>query len=145
MVPVHGRWVLVAFDLDREDWRTFRLDRLREPVLGTWRFVPRPGAEEVLARLDEPAPPSAWRHEVTVRIHAPCEEVAAHLPRLAGHLRPLEDGKTEFRTGADDPDGAARWLAMLEHDFAVVGDQEVVDAVARLARRLTRSANGGVG
>lgn len=145
LVPVHGRWVLVAFDLDREDWRTFRLDRLREPALATWRFVPRPGAEEVLARLDEPAPPSAWRHEVTVRIHAPFEEVAAHLPRLAGHLRPLEDGKTEFRTGADDPDGAAGWLAMLEHDFTVVGDQEVVDAVARLARRLARSVNGGVG
>lgn len=145
LVPVNGRWMLVAFDLDREDWRTFRLDRLREPAVGTWLFVPRAGGDEVLSRLDEPAPPSAWRHEVTVRIHAPVDEVAAHLPRLAGHLRPLGDGETELRTGGDDPDNAARWLAMLGHDFTVAGDQEVVDAVGRLARRLAQSANGGVG
>lgn len=139
LVPVRGRWKLVAFDLDREDWRTFRLDRLSAPAVGTWRFAPRPGLEEILTRLDEPAPPSAWRHEITARIHAPLEHVAASLPRLAGHLRTVGPGETEFRSGAEDPDDAARWLTTLRHDFTLVGDDAVAAAVERLARRLGRS------
>lgn len=140
LVPVRGRWKLVAFDTVREDWRTFRFDRLSTPAIMLSRYTPRPGLEDVLARIDEPAPPCAWKHEVTVRIHAPLAEAAETMPRLAGHLEAVGESETEFRTGADDPDEAARWLTTLQQDFTVLGDDEVVRAMARLARRLERSA-----
>lgn len=143
LVPVRGRWMLAAFDLTREDWRTFRFDRLSAPQIGLHRYTPRPGLDEVLARLDEPTPPSAWRHEVAVLIHAPLEEVAQTMPRLAGHLEAVGESETEFRTGAEDPDDAARWLTTLRQDFTVLGDEEIIQAVARLARRLERSTRRG--
>src|SRR5690606_19648442 len=41
MVATGRRWYLMAWDVDRDDWRTFRLDRMREVRATTWRFRPR--------------------------------------------------------------------------------------------------------
>lgn len=132
-------WLLVAHDLDRDDWRTFRVDRIVDPAVGTWAFTPRPDLAEALARLDEPTPPEAWRHRVSVRVHAPLESVRASLPAAAGRLTALDARTTAFETGADDPAEAARWLALLGHEFEVLGDEPVRAAVAALADRLHRS------
>ncbi|MDO5083398.1 MAG: YafY family protein [Arachnia propionica] len=132
-------WLLVAFDLDRDDWRTFRIDRMRQATARTWRFTPRPGLEQVVAGLDDPVPPSAWRHRVEAHIHAPHAQVQAALPRGAGQLRPLDETTTWFLTGADDPATAACWLSRLEFDFTVLGDDEVVAATRALADRLHRA------
>lgn len=143
LIAERHTWRLVAYDLDRDDWRTFRLDRLTLPTPGTWRFTPRPDLDDALADLDRPTPPEAWRHQVTVHIHAPLATVTESLPHLAGHLRSLDETTTEFRTGADDPRDAAWWLARLDHDFTVIGDDTTRDAVARLGRRLQRAASPG--
>ncbi|RRD04740.1 YafY family transcriptional regulator [Arachnia propionica] len=132
-------WLLVAFDLDRDDWRTFRIDRMRQATARTWRFTPRPGLEQVVAGLDEPVPPSAWRHRVVLHIHAPHEVVAEEIPQAVGRLRPLPDGGTEFVSGADDPEDAACWLARMRHDFTLLGDDAVREAVEKLSRRLGRA------
>lgn len=145
LVPVRGRWMLVAYDPAREDWRTFRFDRLSEPEILLRHCTPRPGLNEVLARLDEPTPPTAWRHQVVVLIHAPLGEVAETMPRLAGHLQPVGESETEFRTGAEDPDDAARWLSTLRQDFTVLGDEEVHQAMRRLSDRLGRSVADSTG
>lgn len=42
LVSTGQRWYLVAYDLDREDWRTFRVDRVGEPYATGARFAPRP-------------------------------------------------------------------------------------------------------
>jgi predicted DNA-binding transcriptional regulator YafY len=41
LVATGRRWYLMAWDVDREDWRTFRLDRMRSVVPSTWRFKQR--------------------------------------------------------------------------------------------------------
>ena len=41
LVSAGRRWYLVGWDVRREDWRTFRLDRLTGPRLGGVRFKPR--------------------------------------------------------------------------------------------------------
>ncbi|WP_040160768.1 helix-turn-helix transcriptional regulator [Nigerium massiliense] len=132
-------WVLVAWDRDRADWRTFRLDRLRDAEVTTWRFSPRPGLDAALARLDGPMPASAWRHRVVVHVHAPLAAVAASLPTEVPRLRALDEHTTEFTSGADDPATAARWIAAIDHEITVVGDEAIRAAVGSLAARLTRS------
>ncbi|RRD48923.1 YafY family protein [Arachnia propionica] len=132
-------WLLIAHDLHREDWRTFRVDRMSDVALSTWRFTPRPGLEQVVARLDEPVPPSVWRHRVVLHIHASHEVVAEEIPQAVGRLRPLPDGGTEFVSGADDPEDAACWLARMRHDFTLLGDDAVREAVEKLSRRLGRA------
>lgn len=41
LVSTGRRWYLVAYDLDRADWRTFRVDRVSEPFATGVRFTPR--------------------------------------------------------------------------------------------------------
>ena len=47
LVHTGRRWYLVAFDLDRDDWRTFRLDRVSEPLATGLRAASRPGPDPV--------------------------------------------------------------------------------------------------
>lgn len=135
-------WRLLAFDLGRDDWRVFRLDRMSAASVGTWRFGPRSDLEQALARVDEPVPAHAWRHEVRIRIAAPPSEVAASLPRLAGRLVAVDEETTEFVSGADDPTEAAMWLARLDYDFTVTSGEEIRAAVRALGARLVRAAGG---
>jgi predicted DNA-binding transcriptional regulator YafY len=45
LVFANRRWYVAAFDLDRDDWRTFRLDRVSRPRLTSQRFRQRPGPD----------------------------------------------------------------------------------------------------
>jgi len=81
LVHTRGRWYLVAWDVDRDDWRTFRLDRLRpRPHTGA-RFKPRPDPGGDLVRYVERGVGSAmWRHRARVKVHASAERVIARVP-----------------------------------------------------------------
>ncbi|MFD3803413.1 helix-turn-helix transcriptional regulator [Streptomyces sp. NPDC058611] len=53
LVSTGSRWYLIAYDLEREDWRTFRVDRVAEPCATGARFAPRElpmDAEEFVRR-----------------------------------------------------------------------------------------------
>lgn len=135
-------WKLVAYDLDRDDWRTFRLERLREWHETSWHFSPRPGLDDALAALDSPPPVSIWRHEATVEIEAPLSQVREVLSSyLEPNMASLPDGRTRLVTGADDPAEAAHWLTLIPFDFCVVGDEAVREAVEALGRRLVRAGS----
>lgn len=135
-----GRWwKLVAYDLDRDAWRTFRLERVSDWHETTWRFTPRADLGDVLARLDSAPPTSIWRHEIVVDIEAPIETVRESLTHLADRLSSLPDGRTRFLTGGDDPDEAALWIARIPFEFVVVGDDAARAAVAALGARLSRA------
>lgn len=139
-----GRWwKLVAFDLDRDAWRTFRLERVSEWREMTWRFEPRADLDDVLGGLDAAPPASIWRHEILVDIDAPIETVRESLTHLAGRLSALPDGRTRLLTGGDDPDEAALWIARIPFDFVVMGDGAAREAVAALGARLVRAGTTG--
>src|SRR4029079_19198484 len=77
IVNAGQRWYLVAWDLDRADWRTFRVDRMREGMSPGARFTPRllsaPEAQEMVARG---IPPEARRHQARVVVAAPASELS---------------------------------------------------------------------
>ncbi len=78
LAHANGRWYLVAYDLDRQDWRLFRVDRLAPKVPPGPRFVPRdpPGGDlagYVAAKLGT----ALWRFRATVRVRAGVEELTA--------------------------------------------------------------------
>lgn len=141
LLAATGRvWRLACWDVDRGAWRTFRLDRIGGPELTTWGFRPRAEPPQIAALLAEPMPLTAYRHQVTVRVACDADTLAAELPDGAGEVEALGAGRCEFRSGVDDADEAATWLAEIVHDFVVLGDDEVRAAVARLGDRLTRAA-----
>ncbi|RKW70848.1 helix-turn-helix transcriptional regulator [Galactobacter caseinivorans] len=137
-----GGWRLTAFDLHRNDWRTFRLDRLDQAAPTTWQFRPRPGLQEALERAKRPAPPAAWRHQIRVRIHAPLAAVEQELGRRAGQLSPGWGEETELLSGATDAVESAWWLARIPFQYTVLGDDAVLAATRELADRVGRAGRG---
>ncbi|MBX9387552.1 helix-turn-helix transcriptional regulator [Streptomonospora nanhaiensis] len=135
-----SRWYLVAWDLDRADWRTFRVDRMRvRPGTGA-RFTPRglPGgdaAEFVTAGLDR-----AWPHHATVRLHAPADSPTALRARTYGRVEPVDDRTCLLHFGADTLHSLAFLLGALKEDFEVVRPPELAAELRRLAARFVRGA-----
>jgi predicted DNA-binding transcriptional regulator YafY len=142
IVPAGRRWYLAAYDLDRADWRTFRLDRMDRPFTTGERFEHEdpPDAAALVAEALSSAP---YRYVARVRIHAPIEEVARRVPPTVARLEPDGADATLLTSGSDHLPSLAGYLAMLELDFVVLDPPELRVELASVASRLTRAAAGG--
>ncbi|MER6130783.1 WYL domain-containing protein [Streptomyces sp. NPDC001815] len=144
LVSTGRRWYLVAYDLDRADWRTFRVDRVADPFATGARFTPR---ELPTGDAAEYLRQSMYRrqdtYEFEVTFAASAEFVAARLPGWLGVPEPIDGERCRLRASAGD---AVEWLAvrlaMLDCEFTVHGPTELVDCVGRLGSRLSRAAGG---
>lgn len=130
-------WYLHAFDLESDDWRVFRLDRIREPRASTLRFTPRdaPDSLEAVrqARAYQPGEP------MQLRILAPLHEVRERMPEwLRGDLEAIDDDTTLLTTRGD-PRWVAALATMSPFDFVPVGPPQLAEAVADLATKLGRA------
>ncbi|MEV0583590.1 WYL domain-containing protein [Nonomuraea sp. NPDC050310] len=140
LVHRRGRWYLVAWDVTREDWRTYRVDRLKPRTPNGRRFTPREVPFDVAEHVEQGVNTAMWRYRATVRIHAPAERLAG-LP-LGLVVEPETEQTCLLRTGADDPEGMAVWLGFLGADFEVLDSPELVAALDRLAARYQRAVSG---
>ncbi|KUN21371.1 transcriptional regulator [Streptomyces antibioticus] len=144
LVSTGRRWYLVAYDLDREDWRTFRVDRVSEPFATGARFAPR---ELPTGSAAEYLRQSMYRrqetYEFAVTFAAPAELVAARVPRWLGTPEAMGEGRCRLRGESGD---AVEWLAvrlaMTGVDFTVESPRELVECVRGLGDRLVRAAGG---
>lgn len=145
LVLLGRRWYLVAYDLARHDWRSFRLDRLDRPRGTGVRFGPRPlpaedAAAFVRAGIDHlPAP-----YAVEALVQAPAEAVRDRIGRW-GTVEDLGAGRCLVRMRADSLDWPAMALGALGADFAVRSPPELVDHVREWAHRFARAAAPGGG
>ncbi|WP_134765601.1 YafY family protein [Nocardioides sp. 1609] len=77
LVSLGRRWYLVAYDRDRQDWRSFRVDRITDATATGQRFRPRDlPAESALAFVQSGFRRIPHRHDVRVRVAAPAPQVA---------------------------------------------------------------------
>ncbi len=139
MVATRHRWYLMAWDVDRDDWRTFRLDRMHEVVASTWRFRPRehPDPVDYVQRSTAEAP---YRYLARVRLHARPEQVRELVPPQVARIEDDRDGWCVLIAGGDDLDWLAVRVALLGFETQVLEPPELRDAAARLARRLATIA-----
>jgi len=147
LVSTGRRWYLVAYDLDREDWRTFRVDRVSEPFATGARFAPR---ELPTGSAAEYLRQSMYRqqesYEYTVTFGAPAGVVAARVPAWMGTPEPLDEHSCRLRaTTGDEVRWLAARLALLEFEFTVQEPAELVRCVRELGERLSRAAGGRAG
>jgi predicted DNA-binding transcriptional regulator YafY len=135
------RWYLVAWDRGREDWRTFRLDRLERPVSTGARFAPRSlPAKDAAAYVEQSISAAPTRFEARVTLRAPAEEISGRMPPHAGTLEPIDAGSCEYRTGDDNLSWLALRIAMLGVEFEVHEPPELAEQVRLLGARLGRAA-----
>lgn len=136
LVSVGRRWYLVAFDLDRDDWRTFRVDRISRVRNTGARFVrtdPPDAAEFVATGIAV----NSYSASALVRFAATRDVVAQHIPPTVGVIR--RDTKQRRHTVVEiggDPDWIARYLAGSALEYEVLEPQEVRDELRRLGRQL---------
>lgn len=141
LVHTGRRWYLVARDVGRDDWRTFRVDRLVPRTPTGPRFVPRePPADDLAAWVAEGAARAVWHRRARVLLHAPVEVVARRLTPAMGELTDRGDGMCELATGADTLPVLAQWLGLLDVDFSVLEPPELRDHVRALGERYLRAA-----
>jgi predicted DNA-binding transcriptional regulator YafY len=137
----HGRrWYLVAWDRRRDDWRTFRVDRVARPTSTGVRFTPRAlPAKDAAAYVEQSIAGAPNRFEAVVTLHAGAEEITRRVPSYWGAIEPIDAHTCEYRTGDDDLRWLALRIAMLGVDFEVHEPPELVEQLRALASRLGRA------
>jgi predicted DNA-binding transcriptional regulator YafY len=134
------RWYLVAWDRGREDWRSFRLDRLTRPASTGVRFDPRElPAKNAGEYVRQGITSMPSRYEAVVTLRTSAEELGGRIPRYWGKVTPVDTRTCEFRTGDDDLAWLAVRIAMLGVDFEVQEPPELIEHLRELAGRLERA------
>jgi predicted DNA-binding transcriptional regulator YafY len=133
-------WYLLAWDLDRDDWRVFRVDRMAlHPPTGA-RFAPRAIPEDkvveyVVGRVSK----GSWKYRARILVHAPAAELAAKM-QIPIDIEAVGKSTCRVVLGADDADQLALWIAQLDVDIEVIEGDELAVAFDRLAARFRRGA-----
>ncbi|MEU3166324.1 YafY family protein [Streptosporangium sp. NPDC006930] len=134
------RWYLVAWDVDRQDWRTFRMDRVEPRTPTGPRFPPRePPEDGAAAYVARGVSAAAWRHRARVVVHAPADVVTERVNPAVGVVEAVDEHTCVLNTGADSLHVIAVYLGMLDLDFEVTEPPELVEHMRALAARYVRS------
>lgn len=143
VVSAGMRWYLVGWDLDRADWRTFRVDRMSPGLSPAARFQARPLTDaDVQALVTRGIPPEARRHQATVRVQSPAAEIVERFGRWIGTVTAVTDETCEIVLGADRVEDLAFWLGQLGAEFTVDGPPELVAHLRALASRYISATSG---
>ena len=134
LVSLGRRWYLVGFDLDRDDWRTYRIDRVRALVASGHRNTPRP-TPDAGALVAEGVAVRVFDTRARVKVMAPAQEVVHHIGPTVGVIEPGDDTFCVVTIGGDH-DWIARYLISLDFRFEVIEPREVNDELRALAERM---------
>ncbi|KUL53339.1 transcriptional regulator [Streptomyces sp. NRRL F-4489] len=141
LVAAGRRWYLVAYDNDRDDWRTFRVDRMAEPLATGVRTPPRElPAADAAAYVRERLRGPAALHRAEVTVHGPAEEVAARLGGPVGEVVPLDAERCRWHSAPDSLEWLAMRLVLLGREFTVHGPDELAGYLRELGGRAVRGA-----
>lgn len=139
LVATGRRWYLMAWDVDREDWRTFRLDRMTQVSASTWRFTPRehPDPVEFVQRAVSSAP---YRFTAVVRIHAPGSEIRDRVSPASAEVVDESARSCVMTTGADSLRYLALELFWFREEVEVLEPPELREELVGIAGQLLRAA-----
>ncbi|MGW5198023.1 helix-turn-helix transcriptional regulator [Streptomyces spiralis] len=135
LVHTGRRWYFVARDVARDQWRTFRADRVArlQPTGQPVELAQPPDPAQLVSRstANGPYPLSA-----TIRLPLPMDEALRVIPATVGTHRPDGPDATIVDVGGPDADGLARYLVGLAVPLRVLAPDDVRHALVRRAREL---------
>jgi predicted DNA-binding transcriptional regulator YafY len=145
LVSLGQRWYLVAFDLGRNDWRSFRLDRLDGLRTTGMRFQPRElPAEDAVSFVRAGIQNLPTRRRVEALIHASGETVRSRLGQWVT-VEDVDAGTCRVRMTVDNLDWPALALGSVGADFEVIRPPELVEHLRDWGARFTRATAGAEG
>lgn len=140
LVHTGYRWYLVAWDIGRQDWRTFRVDRIEGKLKTSTRFKPRkPPEGDFAAFVSKSLASVPYPYRARVTLHAPVDALAKRVPPSAGILEAIDERSCTLHTGSHSLEGITIHLSLLGVDFQVHEPPELIDYIRRLADRLRRA------
>jgi predicted DNA-binding transcriptional regulator YafY len=131
-------WYLAAWDLDRDDWRTFRVDRIdaRAGLERGARFAPREPAVDYATLVSRSLAASTGQHTVRLKLHMPAHRMAEVMPPWLGALDPVDDRSCILSIGLDDLSLLPSYVGHLRVDFELIEPREAVTPLRALAQRI---------
>lgn len=147
LIASDGRWYLVAWDLDVDDWRIFRADRMSPRTPTGRRFTPRevPGGDArayVAARFKGSAWVDAWPCTGTVILHVPAGAVRPFAGD--GTVEAMDADRCRYTVGSWSWVALAASLCRFDTEIEVVDPPELAAAFAQLAARTAATVRRGV-
>ncbi|GAA5180834.1 YafY family protein [Rugosimonospora acidiphila] len=135
LVYTGRRWYLVAHDTTRHDWRTFRVDRIRDAT-PTGQPTALPDPPEATTLVTEGMALRPYPAHVTIRLAVPADEARRLIPPTVGVHRPDGEHATIVDIGGPDADGLARYLISLAHPLRILRPDDVRQAFLTRTRQL---------
>ncbi|WP_410637117.1 helix-turn-helix transcriptional regulator [Amycolatopsis sp. lyj-346] len=139
LVAQGGRWYLVAYDLTRHDWRSFRLDRLTDPRPTGARFLPRKLPAEDAAAFVHTSVGAPAAHTVRVLVHAPEARVRQMVGQW-GTVEPAGEDRCHLTMISTSLDWPTQALGNVGADFEVLGPPEFTAHLLEWGTRFMRAS-----
>lgn len=142
LVHTGRRWYLVAYDLNREDWRTFRLDRVGAPVATGKRATPPEGPDPV-ALVQRGITVDSWRFPASVLLRVSADVALREIPATVGTVEPVDAETCRLVIGADEIGWLARYLLSLPFQFDVEEPRSLAEELGSIGERLIAAFRAG--
>ncbi|GAB2517454.1 helix-turn-helix transcriptional regulator [Nocardia heshunensis] len=139
LVHTGRRWYLIGWDVDREGWRTYRVDRMTPRIPTGPGFTPReaPDAAEFVSHGVTSGP---YRYQVRLLLHAPIDTAAERIAPTVGVLEAVDAKTCVLHTGAHSLDAIASYMTHFGFEFSVLDPPELRARLRELAALLVRAA-----
>lgn len=128
LVPAGSAWYLICWDIQRDDWRTFRVDRLSDVQHTSVRFTPRTlTAEQVDEMITVGRAYSPGAEQAEAVIDLPVDSFRARFGAWSQGARPDGHGRTRWPVGGAGLQDTIYGLSWLPSDVAYtvdVGDDD---------------------
>jgi len=139
------RWYLVAWDLERDDWRTFRADRIRRVVESGAHFTPRKLPQDVVTFVSQSIAYEPYSCRARLKLDGSHADLSKRIPSWIGVLESLDARHCILSVGAPSPEALVAFMLFAGVDFELLDAKELVPQLREIAGRLNRALGVGCG
>ncbi len=133
------RWYLVAWDGDREDWRTFRVDRVQQVSSVGAQFEPRKFPGDIVEYVSNAIKHTAYTFRMRLKLKGAHEVLSKQVPNWCGQLEKLDEEHCALSVGADSIEMLITQAVMTGMEFEVLDPPDLVPELRKVTERLQRA------
>lgn len=139
LVTWSGKWYVVGWDPSRDDWRVFRVDRMRVKVPNGGRYVPRKVPGGVSDFLESRFYVQGWVVRGTALLQAPPAQVLPWVGDASGVVEPVGETASRLTAGSWSWVALVGWFSMFDCPLTFEGPPELLAARDELVSRLGKA------
>ncbi|MEU8899147.1 YafY family protein [Nocardia sp. NPDC048505] len=144
LVHTGRHWYLVGWDVAKQDWRTYRVDRLTLRIPNGPRFTPRAAPEaDLTGWVSRGVSNAPYRYQARITLDVPVAVAADRIPPTIGVLEAIDDDHCLLRVGSNSLDEIALYTGLFGFDFHVHEPPELLDHLRALTRRFGAAVEPG--